>query len=149
VANLCNELYNGESAVDCFGFCLDTNGLLRGLYTPEEIPPKPLGECVSLAQILAAKRQRRWENLRPWNMEERHILSIILASSFIQLHQTEWMESGLNACSIIFGEPSSREDSIDVRHPFLAKMIHAEPQKSVPTRLLINSDDYAQRQKDC
>lgn len=122
------------------GFYLNTpspdqvrSSILRGTYQPTEQRPICWGhDFVSLGDILSSQRQSLSE-------EDRYLLAITLAASFLQLHQTPWIGDRWGECAILFYEETPAVDEaasasrgtprqnkrIDIRHPFVAKTYHS------------------------
>ncbi|KAF7516417.1 hypothetical protein G7054_g14156 [Neopestalotiopsis clavispora] len=116
VNDLCQELHDEQNGSQCFGLCLNEDGSLRGKYPTKPLLPSPVGQYLTLAEIIAIKRQH-WEGLRRWTAEDQLVLSVNIASSFLQLRQSKWIDPQWNADSIVFEKPFDSSASIDVHCP--------------------------------
>lgn len=115
VTDLCSILQSPRHP--CIGFCLDSDGHLRGAYDAQRSVP-----CVDVGVSLEDILMERPGTLSP---QERYDLSITLTSSLLQLSHTPWLPETWNKADIIFfrakdGTALTRI-AVDVRHPYLTR----------------------------
>ncbi|CVK91296.1 uncharacterized protein FMAN_09439 [Fusarium mangiferae] len=125
VGDLCTvfRCYNG------FGFGLDDQGVLYETYQAEIKPACCAENLISLQELLLAHSGMK--SFTPLTEEQRYRLSIILTSSFIQLHSTPGLNKHWNQHTVFFSS-SSVDDQlvIDLRHPFIAESYGSSPCRS-------------------
>lgn len=110
VTNLCSVLL--QPSHPWLGFCLDSNGHLRGAYPAQPRALTYIENAVSLGEMLA-KRQASLSK------EEVYSLSITLSSSLLQLSHTPWLGQSWDKADIIFlRAKDGSASSVDVRHPY-------------------------------
>lgn len=91
--------------------------------------PVLAGKLVTLEELL---RPSQPPQLQPLTDEDRYILAITLASSFLQLYKTPWLSDHWCKKDIAFFlESSNRQRQVvDVRHPFVVQTYH-QPQGAI------------------
>ncbi|KAG4284337.1 hypothetical protein FPRO06_08716 [Fusarium proliferatum] len=122
VGDLCTvfRCYNG------FGFRLDDQGVLYETYQAEVKPVCCAENLISLQELLLAHSGMKC--FTPLTEEQRYRLSIILTSSFLQLHSTPWFNKRWNQHTVFFSS-SSIDDQlvVDLRHSFIAESYGGSP----------------------
>ncbi|KAF5651814.1 hypothetical protein F25303_3856 [Fusarium sp. NRRL 25303] len=122
VGDLCTvfRCYNG------FGLGLDDQGVLYETYQAEIKPVCCAENLISLQDLLLTHSGMKC--FTPLTEEQRYRLSIILTSSFLQLHSTPWLNKHWNQHTVLFSS-SSIDDQlvIDLRHPFIAESYGSSP----------------------
>lgn len=115
VTNLCSILQ--RQCHPCIGFCLDSEGHLRGAYNARRSVAYIDGG-VTLQDILTKK-------LGTLSPQEQYNLSITLTSSMLQLSHTPWLQETWSKADIIFlrakDEYTKSRITVDIKHPYLAR----------------------------
>ncbi|KAL9580258.1 MAG: hypothetical protein Q9203_006375 [Teloschistes exilis] len=115
VTNLCSILQ--RPCHPCIGFCLDSEGHLRGAYNAQRSVAYIDGG-VTLQDILTKK-------LGTLSPQERYNLSITLTSSMLQLSHTPWLQETWSKADIIFLKAKDgctmSGITVDIKHPYLAR----------------------------
>ncbi|KAF5570496.1 hypothetical protein FPHYL_1172 [Fusarium phyllophilum] len=122
VGDLCTVFrsYNG------FGFGLDDQGVLYETYQAEIKPVCCAENLISLEELLLTHSDMDY--FAPLTEEQRYRLSIILTSSFLQLHSTPWLNKHWNQHTVFFSSTSIDEQLvIDLGHPFIAESYGSSP----------------------
>lgn len=118
----------------CLRFCLDvtSESVLRGTSLAAQRPVCLGDDLVTLEDVLFPTHTK-W---RPLTEEDRYLLAITLAASFLQLHKTPWMSDRWSERDILFAEETAtlintkstestkakeRGKRVDVQHPFITK----------------------------
>ncbi|KAK6501617.1 hypothetical protein TWF481_009452 [Arthrobotrys musiformis] len=101
----------------CIGFCLDSDGQLRGSYNAQRDIAYSEGET-TLCDILA-------KHPRALGPQERYNLSITLTSSMLQLSNTPWLREGWSKADISFLSAkdgcSMSRPKFDIMRPYLTR----------------------------
>ncbi|KAF4440844.1 hypothetical protein FACUT_3162 [Fusarium acutatum] len=116
VGDLCTvfRCYNG------FGFGLDDHGVLYETYQDEIKPVCCAENLISLQELLLTHSGMKC--FTPLTEEQRYRLSIILTSSFLQLHSTPWLNKHWNQHTVFFSSTSVDDQLVvDLGHPFIAE----------------------------
>ncbi|KAG5810240.1 hypothetical protein H9Q74_006580 [Fusarium xylarioides] len=116
VRDLCTAFrcYNG------FGFGLDDQGVLYETYQDEIKPVCCADNLISLEELLLTHSGMKC--FTPLTEEQRYRLSIILTSSFLQLHSTPWLNKHWNQHAVFFSSTSIDDQLVvDLGHPFIAE----------------------------
>ncbi|KAF3195663.1 hypothetical protein TWF225_000059 [Orbilia oligospora] len=115
VTDLCSILQNPRHP--CIGFCLDSDGHLRGSYNAQREFASTEGET-TLQDILTKQPGSL-------SLQERYNLSITLTSSMLQLSHTPWLQEGWSKADIIFlnakGGRSMPRTKVDIQRPYLTR----------------------------
>ncbi|KAF5540995.1 hypothetical protein FMEXI_8147 [Fusarium mexicanum] len=125
VGDLCTVFrrYNG------FGFGLDDQGVLYETYQDELKPVCCAENLISLEELLLA--HSGMDCFTPLTEEQRYRLSIILTSSFLQLHSTPWLNKYWNQHAVFFSSTSIDDQLvIDLGHPFLTESYGSSPRSN-------------------
>jgi hypothetical protein len=111
VTNICSIIQQPE--YPWIGFCIDTNGHLRGAYP---VPARSIAYFqreVSLGDILGSQPGL----LTP---QDQYVLSITLTSCLLQLAHTPWLSQSWNKGNIVFLRAKDGSSHlVDVKHPYL------------------------------
>ncbi|KAG5793003.1 hypothetical protein H9Q69_007922 [Fusarium xylarioides] len=135
VGDLCTvfRCYNG------FGFGLDDQGALYETYQDEIKPVCCAENLISLQDLLLTHSGMKC--FTPLTEEQRYRLSIILTSSFLQLHSTPWLNKHWNQHTVFFSSTSIDEQLVvDLRHPF---MVESYGSSSCPNTTSIEARGFA------
>ena len=130
IQDLCSTFQSASQP--CLGFYLDpisqdplSQCVLRGTYPAAQRPIFRGHDLVTLEQILfPPQTPNAWQ---PLTEEDRYLLAITLAASFVQLHDTPWISKRWSERDVLFCEEVMRTNMaaprkrIDVRHPFVTK----------------------------
>ena len=128
IQDLCSTFQSANQP--CLGFYLDpisqdplSQCVLRGTYPAAQRPIFRGHDLVTLEQILFPPQTNSWQ---PLTEEDRYLLAITLAASFVQLHDTPWISNHWSDRDVLFCEEVMRTNMaprkrIDVRHPFVTK----------------------------
>jgi hypothetical protein len=128
IQDLCSAFQSASQP--CLGFYLDpisqdplSQCVLRGTYPAAQRPIFRGHDLVTLEQILFPPQTNSWQ---PFTEEDRYLLAITLAASFVQLHDTPWIskrwsERDVLFCEEVTGINMAHRKRIDVRHPFVTK----------------------------
>ncbi|KAI1877379.1 hypothetical protein JX265_003387 [Neoarthrinium moseri] len=148
VEDLCQMLHTVADGKWGYELCLDLHGKLLKYHRTAEESIKPAGTQVSLHELLSssAAPKRRY-----WSEEDRRILAVTLASSYLQLHQTPWIGELWSDNDIIFTEIQGKPDHIDVRHPFITKTHYTtapEPESQASTIYTVAQPTHDPRLRD-
>ncbi|KAF4494553.1 hypothetical protein FAGAP_9314 [Fusarium agapanthi] len=122
VGDLCTVFrrYNG------IGFGLDDQGVLYETYQDEIKPVCCAENLISLEELLLA--HSGMDCFTPLTEEQRYRLSIILTSSFLQLHSTPWLNKHWNQNMVFFSSTSIDDQLVvDLGHPFIAESYGSSP----------------------
>ncbi|PNP79395.1 hypothetical protein FNYG_07230 [Fusarium nygamai] len=122
VGDLCTvfRCYSG------FGFGLDDQGVLYETYQDETKPVCCAENLISLQELLL--KHSGMKCFTPLTEEQRYRLSIILTSSFLQLHSTPWLNKHWNQHTVFFSStPIDDQLVIDFGHPFIAESYRSTP----------------------
>ncbi|RDW59872.1 hypothetical protein BP6252_12959 [Coleophoma cylindrospora] len=113
VTNLCSVLK--QPIHPWLGFCLESNGLLRGAYPAQPQGLAHIEDAVSLEELL-------FKGHASLSKEDAYSLSITLSSSLIQLGHTPWLRQSWGKSDIIFlrGKDGTAL-SVDVKHPYITR----------------------------
>jgi hypothetical protein len=117
ITNLCSVLR--QPSYPCIGFCLDSDGQLRGSYDAQRNIAYIDGG-LSLDDILM-------KHLGSLTLAEKYTLSITLTSSLLQLSHTPWFgEESCSKADIIFlraknTRSSPKQALVDFQHPYLTR----------------------------
>ena len=131
VTNICSIIQNLWHP--CIGFCLDSDGHLRGAYNAQRSVTY-IDEALTLQDILT----RRHGNLSP---QEQYNLSITLTSSMLQLSHTPWLQETWSKADIIFHRAKDDRTMsgipVDLKRPYLNRehkrtATHARPNSHEP-----------------
>ncbi|KAF2465073.1 uncharacterized protein BDR25DRAFT_295894 [Lindgomyces ingoldianus] len=96
------------------GFCLDSDGYLRGAYPTESRSPVHTQNEVTLQDLF--QEQHIISKLDQYN------LSVTLSSSLLQLSQTPWLCRNWSKTDIVFLRTVDASGlSVSIRHPYLKK----------------------------
>lgn len=125
IHDLCSTFHTSGDLY--FGLYLDTisQGILRGKDVAVHQPIHLTQSLITLEDILFTTR--KWQ---PLTEEDRYILAITLAGSFLQLHDTPWIGSHWTAQDIFFCQdisiatqksPVGKGTRVDVLHPLITK----------------------------
>ncbi|KAF2422208.1 hypothetical protein EJ08DRAFT_483600 [Tothia fuscella] len=90
ISSLCKELLKKRHAAGCIGFLDDEEN--REYYVHSVYPSNSEGNDLSLAQLLSRNDP---SNAHALLLRDKYELSVILATSVLQLHTTPWLEDGL------------------------------------------------------
>lgn len=113
VTNLCSVLQ--QPSHPWIGFCLDSEGHLRGAYPAQPRALAYVENAVSLGDMLV-KRQGSLSK------EEAYSLSITLSSSLLQLSHTPWLGQSWDKADIIFLRAKDGSGLfVDMKHPYLTR----------------------------
>lgn len=88
--DICSSLRQAQSDPACLGFCLDTQGKLRGVYPVAKEMNVKKG-TINLKDILGI-RSLSMTNLIQMSRKERMSLAVTLSSSYLQLQATPWLK---------------------------------------------------------
>ncbi|KAF5622006.1 hypothetical protein F52700_10881 [Fusarium sp. NRRL 52700] len=139
VGDLCTvfRCYNG------FGFGLDDQGVLYETHQAEIKPVCCAENLISLQELLLA--QSGTKCFTPLTEEQRYRLSIILTSSFLQLHSTPWLNKHWNQHTVFFSSASIDDQLVvDLSHPFIAESYESSScRESTSTKAKEFADDSA------
>ncbi|KAK1750544.1 hypothetical protein QBC47DRAFT_118880 [Echria macrotheca] len=128
IQDLCSTFQS--SSQPFLGFYLDpvsqdplSQCVLKGTYPAAQRPICRGHDLVTLEQILFPPQTNSWQ---PLTEEDRYLLAITLAASFVQLHDTPWISKRWSERDVLFCEEVTRTNTvqckrIDVRHPFVTK----------------------------
>lgn len=109
-----------------FGFGLDDQGVLYETYQDEIKPVCCAENLISLQELLLAHSGMK--SFTPLTEEQRYRLSIVLTSSFLQLHSTPWLNKHWNQHTVFFSSTSIDDQLvIDLGHPFIAERYRSSP----------------------
>ncbi|KAF5969353.1 hypothetical protein FBULB1_10265 [Fusarium bulbicola] len=109
-----------------FGFGLDDQGVLYETCQDEIKPDCCAENLISLQELLLAHSGMRC--FAPLTEEQRYRLSIILTSSFLQLHSTPWFNKHWNQHTVFFSSASMDDQLVvDLGHPFIAESYGSSP----------------------
>ncbi|KAF4461078.1 hypothetical protein FALBO_12124 [Fusarium albosuccineum] len=130
LTDLCSVFCREARPVDCCGLGLDSNGILRGVYETSRRPTQFSGNLFNMTDLLfPSPKSKPGKSLTD---VDRYLIAITVASSFLQLHTTPWLNPQWSKNEILFSE--TVEDSsarggfhVDVTHPFIAQAYHCLP----------------------
>jgi hypothetical protein len=125
VGDLCTvfRCYNG------FGFGLDNQGVLYETYQNEIKPVCCAENLISLQELLLTHSGMKC--FTPLTEEQRYRLSIILTSSFLQLHSTPWLNKHWSQHTVFFSSiPVDDQLVVDLQHPFIAESYEGSSYRS-------------------
>lgn len=94
IQDMCSAIQQPLDSQKCLGFCLDSEGKLRGTYP---LPSKVRKDTITLAKLLSYPSDQSY-----LSRKERLILGAILASSYLQLHATPWLGINWTKEDIVF-----------------------------------------------
>lgn len=131
VIDICSAIRRCKTRKICLGLCLDHGGTLRralSIPLPEkqgEVKPVeevPDNEATSLNKLLMPDPDHYGHTL---SRKDRMSLALILASSFIQLEATQWIQESWGKEDIVFHRvPDAPEDSsVDLSKPYILHSI--------------------------
>ncbi|KAJ3530536.1 hypothetical protein NM208_g9287 [Fusarium decemcellulare] len=130
LTDLCSVFCREARRVDCCGLGLDANGILRGVYEISRRPTQFSGSLFNMTDLLFPSPKAKLR--KPLTDVDRYLIAITIASSFLQLHTTPWLNPQWSKNEILFSE--TVEDSnvrggfqVDVTHPFIAQAYHCLP----------------------
>lgn len=98
--DVCSALRQSQVTNPCVGFCIDAEGQLRGVY-PVETRRQPVSDIITLQDILTASTLPTPTLLR-MSRKERMNLAVVLASSYLQLQSTPWLQDAWGKKDIVF-----------------------------------------------
>lgn len=150
VIDICSAIRRCKTRKICLGLCLDHGGTLRrALSIPlpekqgEEKPAEeiPDNEATSLNKLLMPDPDHYGHTL---SRKDRMSLALVLASSFVQLDATQWIQESWGKEDIVFDRaPDAPEKSpIDISKPYILHSIekHTADNKS---RVIQRSENYS------
>ncbi|KFY74189.1 hypothetical protein V499_05775 [Pseudogymnoascus sp. VKM F-103] len=131
VIDICSAIRRCKTRKICLGLCLDHGGTLRrALSIPlpekqsEEKPAEevPDNEATSLNKLLMPDPDHYGHTL---SRKDRMSLALILASSFVQLEATQWIQESWGKEDIVFDRaPDAPKDgSVDLSKPYILHSI--------------------------
>ncbi|KFY59947.1 hypothetical protein V496_05488 [Pseudogymnoascus sp. VKM F-4515 (FW-2607)] len=142
VIDICSAIRRCKTRKICLGLCLDHGGTLRrALSIPqpekqgEEKPSEEVtdNEATSLNKLLMPDPDNYGHTL---SRKDRMSLALILASSFVQLEATQWIQESWGKEDIVFDRtPDAPGDgSIDLSKPYILHSIekHKADNKTPP-----------------
>ncbi|KAF8427993.1 hypothetical protein BGX38DRAFT_1234672 [Terfezia claveryi] len=114
---LCSAIHQAPAIHTCLGLLVGDGKMKHRVWIPRQAVPKSTqgikpAQTVSLGEMLSS-----WP--KP-SQKERRKLSVILASSVLQLHETEWLRERWTKQDIFFiREPlgTGTRQNIDLNHP--------------------------------
>ena len=117
ITDICSTIQQVRQAAACLGFALDTQGRLRGVY-PVERQCSIYDDFITLEKLLTAPPTK---NGKPVKLSpgDCYLLAVTLASSFLQLHTTPWIQPEWTREDIAF--PAKGGHMIDVQRPFVTQ----------------------------
>lgn len=127
IENLCSTLHSYDRPNSCCGFSLDLQGILRGTYEATQRPMRVANRLVTLEDVLFSPKTQTW---LPLTEDDRRVLAITLASSFLQLHRTPWVGDQWSKTEIVFPVAKNDQCRVDVKHPFVTKTYATSSTKS-------------------
>ncbi|OBT75923.1 hypothetical protein VF21_05771 [Pseudogymnoascus sp. 05NY08] len=150
VIDICSAIRRCTTRKICLGLCLDHGGTLRrALSIPlpekqsEEKPADdvPDNEATSLNKLLMPDPDHYGHTL---SRKDRMSLALILASSFVQLEATQWIQESWGKEDIVFDRaPDAPEDSsVDLTKPYILHSIEKRTADN-KTRPIQNSRNYS------
>ena len=131
VIDICSAIRRCKTRKICLGLCLDHGGTLRralSIPLPEkqvEVKPAeevPDNEATSLNKLMMPDPDHYGRTL---SRKDRMSLALILASSFVQLDATQWIQESWGKEDIVFHRvPDAPEDSsVDLSKPYILHSI--------------------------
>jgi hypothetical protein len=103
ITDMCSTIQQTQPETGCLGFCLDSQGRLRGLY-PVEKKHYMCEGVVTLEELLSASPPIVNNKLAKLSLGNRYLLAVTPASSFLQLHATPWIRPEWTRKYVIFRE---------------------------------------------
>jgi len=119
IIDLCSTLSKGRRP--CFGF-LDGDGYRFEVYPGQQTAAGIELETVSLDALLHHSRS-------PLTRRRRYYLALILASSYLQLCSTPWLNAPLRKDSILFLRDPSSEGRLLIDNPYICRKMAKQPTK--------------------
>ena len=114
---LCSAIHQAPEVHTCLGFLVGDDGIKHCVWVPREAVSRPTPELGPVQTVSLADMLSTWP--KP-SKKERLKLGVNLASSVLQLHETEWLREKWTKQDIFFiREPLSAgvRQNIDLSHP--------------------------------
>jgi hypothetical protein len=121
IKDICSTIHQTQQGGSGLGLCLDLRGQLRGAYPVDGQNPVFSGRIITLEELLMGLPLGNGPP-RKLTDEDRYILAVTLASSFLQLHRTPWLRNKWSKKDIVFfqTEDGSR-GTVNVAQPFVTQ----------------------------
>ncbi|KFY40407.1 hypothetical protein V495_05451 [Pseudogymnoascus sp. VKM F-4514 (FW-929)] len=151
VIDICSAIRRSQTRKICLGLCLDYGGTLRrALSIPlsekqgeakpaDEVPDNK--EATSLNKLLTPDPDHYGRTL---SRKDRMSLALILASSFVQLEATQWIQESWGKEDIVFDRAADapEDSSVDLSKPYILHSIEKQAGDKKP-RLSQKSQNYS------
>lgn len=151
VIDICSAIRRSKTRKICLGLCLDHGGTLRrALSIPlpekqsegkpaEEVPDNEA--ATSLNNLLMPDPDHYGHTL---SRKDRMSLALVLASSFVQLEATQWIQESWGKEDIVFDRATdaSEDSSVDLTKPYILHSIEKRTADNKP-QLAQKSRNYS------
>jgi hypothetical protein len=132
IENLCRELEEKGKETGCIGF-LDDRLHNKQYYVHSIYPPTILGEEISLNELLARNESTGPHPLTvKLGLRDKYELAVILATSVLQLHSTEWLDKTSWKEDVRFVRP--RGNNSLARYAYIQKRFGTRHPSEAPER---------------
>ncbi|KFY36392.1 hypothetical protein V494_05049 [Pseudogymnoascus sp. VKM F-4513 (FW-928)] len=151
VIDICSAIRRCKTRKICLGLCLDHGGTLRrALSIPlpekhdEEKPAEDVPdskEATSLNKLLMPDPNHYGHTL---SRKDRMSLALILASSFVQLDATQWIQESWGKEDIVFdpAPDAPKDNSVDISKPYILHSIEKSSADKKP-QIIQRSANYS------
>jgi hypothetical protein len=121
IKDICSTIHQARQSGSGLGLCLDLQGQLRGVYPVDGQSPAFSGRAITLEELLTGLPLGNGPT-RKLTDEDRYILAVALASSFLQLNRTPWLRDQWSKKDSAFlrTEDGSR-GTVNVAEPFVTQ----------------------------